>query len=230
MESKESTEAQTKETTQETTQTQIKEPTQTQTEETTQVQPQGATQTSAPQTFYSDKLKRAMHLLLFRRGKMPGAKEWELKEKIGKNYEQVLEQLNQLLSELDLEIKKVKERTPAYATQDEMPRDESRYYITLKGTLGLKEAKMIGWRIDNLAALAAAVAFLLSKQGKAPRDELEKLLANKFGRWKSVTLVDVFLRTGYLEEDDAGVTSLGWRTQSEIDLKALMTRMAEVKL
>ena len=212
--SQEATQTQTEETTQETTQTQLKE----------------TTQTSAPQTFYSDKLKRAMHLLLFRRGKMPGAKEWELKEKIGKNYEQVLEQLNQLLSELDLEIKKVKERTPAYATQDEMPRDESRFYITLKGTLGLKEAKMIGWRIDNLAALAAAVAFLLSKQGKAPREDLEKLLANKFGRWKSVTLVDIFLRTGYLEEDDAGVISLGWRTQSEIDLKALMTRMAEVKL
>ncbi|MGD0424273.1 MAG: hypothetical protein ABSA92_12565 [Candidatus Bathyarchaeia archaeon] len=186
-----------------------------------------ATQT---QTFYSDKLKRAMHLLLFRRGKMPGAKEWELKEKVGKNFEQVLEQLNQLLSELDLEIRKVKERTPAYASQDGTPADESRYYITLKGTLGLKEAKMIGWRIDNLAALAATVALLMSKQGKAPREDLEKLLANKFGRWKSVTLVDIFLRTGYLEEDDAGVISLGWRTQSEIDLKALMTRMAEVKL
>jgi len=182
------------------------------------------------QTFYSDKLKRAMHLLLFRRGKMPGAKEWELKEKVGKNFEQVLEQLNQLLSELDLEIRKIKERTPAYATEDGMPADESRYYITLKGTLGLKEAKMIGWRIDNLAALAATVALLMSKQGKAPREDLEKLLANKFGRWKSVTLVDIFLRTGYLEEDDAGVISLGWRTQSEIDLKALMTRMAEVKL
>ncbi|MGA3405269.1 MAG: hypothetical protein ABSD49_06035 [Candidatus Bathyarchaeia archaeon] len=186
-----------------------------------------ATQTQA---FYSDKLKRAMHLLLFRRGKIPGAKEWELKEKVGKNFEQVLEQLNQLLSELDLEIKKVRERAPAYATQDRTATDETRYCITLKGTLGLKEAKMIGWRIDNLAALAATVAYLLSKQGKAPREDLEKLLSNKFGRWKSITLVDIFLRTGYLEEDDAGVTSLGWRTQSEIDLKALMTRMAEVKL
>jgi hypothetical protein len=187
-------------------------------------------ETTQTQTFYSDKLKRAMHLLLFRRGKMPGAKEWELKEKVGKNFEQVLEQLNLLLSELDLEIKKVKERPPSYATQDESVADENRYYITLKGTLGLKEAKMIGWRIDNLAALAATVAYLLSKQGKAPREDLEKLLSNKFGRWKSVTLVDIFLRTGYLEEDDAGVTSLGWRTHSEIDLKALMTKMAEVKL
>ncbi len=161
---------------------------------------------------------------------MPGAKEWELKEKLGKNFEQVIEQLNQLLSELDLEIKKVKESSSLETMQEARPGDMTRYYITLKGSLGLKEAKMIGWRIDNLAALAASIAYLLSKQGKAPRDDLERLLSNKFGKWKAVTLVDVFLRTGYLEEDDAGVTSIGWRTQSEVDLKTLMTKMAEVKL
>jgi hypothetical protein len=178
------------------------------------------------QTFYADKLKRAMHLLIFRRGKMPGAKEWELKEKLGKNFEQVLTQLNELLSELDLEIKKVAE----HGMIDTGSTGEYRYYIALKGSMGLKEAKMIGWRIDNLAALSASLAYLLSKQGKAPREDLEKLLSIKFGRWKAMTLVDVFLRTGYLEEDDAGVTALGWRTRSEIDLKQLMTRMAEVKL
>ncbi|MGA2784531.1 MAG: hypothetical protein ABSF09_07535 [Candidatus Bathyarchaeia archaeon] len=157
------------------------------------------------QTFYADKLKRAIHLLLFKRGKMPGAKEWELKEKLGKNFEQVIEQLNQLLSELDLEIKKVKESSSLETMQENRPGEMTRYYITL-------------------------TAYLLSKQGKAPRDDLEKLLSNKFGKWKAVTLVEVFLRTGYLEEDDAGVTSIGWRTQSEVDLKALMTKMAEVKL
>ncbi len=183
-------------------------------------------------SFYSDKLKRAVHLLLFRRGKMPGAREWELKEKLGKNYEQVLGQLNQLLSELDLEIKKVTEPQ----TSDIAPEgvtaalNEARYHVTLKGTLGLKEAKMIGWRVDNLAALSASLAFLVSKQGKAPREDVEKLLAHKFGRWKAATLADIFLRTGYLDEDDAGVMSLGWRTKSEVDLRALMTKMAGAKL
>lgn len=184
----------------------------------------------AAQSFYSEKLKRAIHLLLFRRGKMPGAKEWELKEKLGRNFAQILEQLNQLLSELDLEIKKVKESSSSEISSDAHPEDETRYYIALKGGLGLTEAKMMGWRIDNLAALAASIAYLLSKQGKAPREDLEKLLSNKFGRWKAVTLVDIFLHTGYLEEDDAGVTSLGWRSRSEVDLKTLMTKMAEVKL
>lgn len=181
-------------------------------------------------SFYSDKLKRAVHLLLFRRGRIPGAKDWELKEKLGKNYEQVLEQLNQLLSELDLEIKKVKETSTGEITPEGTPLEEARYQVILKGTLGLKEAKMIGWRVDNLAALSASLAYLVSKQGKAPREEVEKLLAHKFGRWKAATLVDIFLRAGYLEEDDAGVMALGWRTNSEVDLRALMTKMAEAKL
>ena len=183
-------------------------------------------------SFYTDKLKRAVHLLLFRRGKIPGAREWEFKEKVGKNYEQVLAQLNELLSELDLEVKKVAEpRTEETAAEGgRAGLEEARYFVALKGTLGVKEAKMIGWRIDNLAALSASVAYLVSKQGKAGREDLEKLLAQKFGRWKAITLVDIFLRSGYLEENDAGTMSLGWRTRSEIDLRALMTKMAEAKV
>ncbi len=189
------------------------------------------TETQA-KSFYSDKLKRAVHLLLFRRGKIPGAREWEFKEKVGKNYEQVLAQLNELLSELDLEVKKVAEPRTEETTAEagRAGLQEARYFVALKGTLGLKEAKMIGWRIDNLAALSASVAYLVSKQGKAGREDLEKLLAQKFGRWKALTLVDIFLRSGYLEEDDAGTMSLGWRTRSEIDLRALMTKMAEAKV
>jgi len=183
-------------------------------------------------SFYSDKLKRAIHLLVFRRGKMPGAREWELKEKVGKNYEQVLEQLNQMLSELDLEVKKVTEPSTGQITEEgtPVPMDEARYYVALKGSLGLKEAKMIGWRIDNLAALSGAIAYLVAKQGKAPRQDVEKVIALKYGRWKAATLVDVFLRTGYLDEDDAGVMGLGWRTKSEVNLPALMTKMTEGKV
>ena len=43
-------------------------------------------------------------------------------------------------------------------------------------------------------------------------------------------MVDVFLRTGYLDEDDAGVMALGWRTKSEVNLPALMTKMTEGKV
>ncbi len=182
-------------------------------------------------SFYSDKLKRAVHLLFFRRGKMPGAKEWELKEKVGKNYQQVLDQLGTMLSELDLEIKKVTEPASGQMVSDEsgVQMEEPRYYVILKGSLGLKEAKMIGWRIDNLAALSGIIAYIVAKQGKTPREDVEKLAAQKYGRWKAMTLVDIFLRAGYLEEDDAGVMSLGWRTKAEVNLPALMTKMTEGK-
>ncbi|HYB84336.1 MAG TPA: hypothetical protein VED86_03325 [archaeon] len=187
------------------------------------------TKETETKSFYSDKLKRAVHLLIFRRGKLPGAKEWELKEKVGKNYQQVLEQLNTILSDLDLEIKKVSEPPSGQMAESEetVQMNEPRYYATLKGSLGVKEAKMIGWRIDNLAALTGAIAYLVAKQGKAPRDDVERVVAEKYGRWKAATLVDIFLRAGYLEEDDAGVTSLGWRTKAEVNLPALMTKMTE---
>ena len=60
--------------------------------------------------FYSDKLKHATHLLLFKRGKMPGAKEWELKSRLGRNYKEIIKQLDVLLEELDLEVKRIEPR------------------------------------------------------------------------------------------------------------------------
>ena len=64
-------------------------------------------ETTDEKRFYSDKLKHAIHLLLFKRGKMPGAKEWELKASLGKNYKEVLKQVDALLAELDLEVKRL---------------------------------------------------------------------------------------------------------------------------
>jgi len=181
--------------------------------------------------FYSDKLKHAIHLLLFKRGKMPGAKEWELKASLGKNYKEVLKQVDALLSELDLEVKRV-EPDKSQARQlgegsvaDDL--EDARYLVTLRGTLAPKEARLSGWRIDNLAALTVAIAYVVTKQGKAPREEVEKLIAEKVGRWKTLTLMDVFVRNGYLREDEAGSLTLGWRTTSEVNLRDLMTLLAE---
>lgn len=176
--------------------------------------------------FYGEKLKRAVHLLLFRRGRLPGAKEWELKQQLGKNYNQIVEQLNSLLGDLDLEVKKVKED---YAEPEDSPAPDMRYIVTLKGTIAPREARLSGWRIDNLAALTASLAYVVSKQGKAPREEIEKLLANKVGRWKTLTLLDSFVRNGYLREDLDGTLALGWRAKAEVDLTSLMTLIASSK-
>ncbi|MEM2965276.1 MAG: hypothetical protein QXE22_07510, partial [Candidatus Bathyarchaeia archaeon] len=53
---------------------------------------------------YPEKLKRAARLLLFKRGRKPGMKEWELKAELGKRYLDVLKDLNEILKELDLEV------------------------------------------------------------------------------------------------------------------------------
>jgi len=188
-------------------------------------------ESSDEKRFYSDKLKHAIHLLLFKRGKMPGAKEWELKASLGKNYKEVVKQLDTLLAEFDLEVKRVEpDRShTAESPEDlsEVKTEDARYLITLRGTLTPKEARLSGWRIDNLAALTVAIAYVVTKQGKAPREEVEKLLAEKVGRWKTLTLLDAFVRNGYLKEDEAGSLSLGWRTASEVNLRDLMTLLAE---
>ncbi len=164
-------------------------------------------------------------MLFFKRGKVPGARSWELKAGLGKGYSKLLEQLDELLKELDLEVKKVEAPTGEYGPEEE----GYRYFVRLKGTLAPKEARMSGWRIDNLAALAACLAVIVSKQGKVERKEAEELVARKAGRWRTLTLIDTFLRTGYLEEDEEGLVKLGWRTRAEVDLQSLMMLVAEAK-
>jgi hypothetical protein len=88
---------------------------------------------------------------------------------------------------------------------------------------------MTGWRIDNLAALAACLSLIVSKQGKSERKELEEVIGQKVGRWRALTLTDAFLRSGYLEEDEEGLVKLGWRTRAELDLENLMMLIAESK-
>lgn len=178
--------------------------------------------------FYAEKLKRAVHLLFFKRGRTPGVKSWELKTSLGKDYEEVLKQLNQLLGDIDLEVKEVEEETPSSTRfQTATGEAESRFLVTLKGGLTLREARMCGWRIDNLAGLTMAIAYAVSKQGKAPRKEVEETLARKFGRWRSMVMMDIFIRSRYLEEDETGLIGLGWRTKAEVDLRSIMTLLLE---
>ncbi|MEM3571910.1 MAG: hypothetical protein QW589_08305 [Candidatus Bathyarchaeia archaeon] len=170
----------------------------------------------------SEKIKKAVQLLFFKRGKAPGAKEWELKIKLGKNYEEVLKQLNEMINELGLEVKKVEENS---RINDK--KIEARYLITLKETLSLTEAKTCGWRIDNLAGLAIVISYIISKQGRSLRSDIENLLSQKLGKWRSMNMIDAFIRSGYLYQDDKGMISLGWRTLAEVDMKTLMKLVIE---
>ena len=167
---------------------------------------------------YARKLKRAAQLLLFQRHRLPGVKGWELRRSLGKNYMKVIERLNEELEKLGLQVKVVYEEEPAGDVEARL--DRTRFFVTLKGKLTASDVQASGWRIDDLAALAATLAYLNSRHGKAPKGEVERLLTLKLPSWRVRIVLDRFVRLGYLEEDE-GVLKVGWRTKAEVDPKAL---------
>jgi hypothetical protein len=181
------------------------------------------------QSYYPERVKRAAHMLFFKRGRVPGARSWELKTGLGKEYLKVLTQLDESLNDLDLEVKRVESQTLSDYKSEIGGEDDIRYFVRLKGSLTPREARMTGWRLDNLAALAACLSLVVSKQGRSERKELETVIGEKVGRWRALTLTDAFLRSGYLEEDEEGLVKLGWRTRAELDLERLMMLIAESK-
>jgi hypothetical protein len=101
--------------------------------------------------------------------------------------------------------------------------DESdRYFITFRGHPTLTEARTFGWRIDDMAMLTVALAHILAKGGKAQLKEVERILEEKFPRWRVETTLDRFIRRGYLSEDEKGLLYMGWRARAEIDQKTLL--------
>lgn len=161
-----------------------------------------------------EKVSRAAQLLLYRRHMQPGVKAWELKRDIGRNYSEVLKVLDGELQKLGLTVKKVSE--------GEEGTESARYFVTMRGHPSVSGVRTFGWRIDDMAILTVALSYILSKRGKAPLKEVERVLGEKFPRWRVEQDIDRFIRRGYLEEDDEGVLYVGWRTRAEVDQKALL--------
>jgi len=172
---------------------------------------------------YASKMKRATHMLFYRRHQKPGVKGWELHRELGADYPKVLEILDDYLKALDLQVKTVFEEEKKSAAKPSLEElDRARFYITLRGELTPKESKMIGWRIDDLAGLAVAISYIISKKGQAPRKDVEDLLSEKLPGWKVGLNIDRYIRYGYLQEDDNEQLYLDWRTRAEVDEKALV--------
>ncbi|HEX9863261.1 MAG TPA: hypothetical protein VGB11_08295 [Candidatus Bathyarchaeia archaeon] len=172
---------------------------------------------------YASKMKRATHMLFYRRHQKPGVKGWELHKALGADYPKVLDILDDYLKSLDLQVKTVYEEEKAPVEKPSLEElDKARFYVTLRGDLTPKETKMIGWRIDDLAGLAVAIAYVISKKGQAPRKEVEKLLSEKLPNWKVGLNIDRYIRYGYLQQDDKEQLYLDWRTRAEVDQKALI--------
>ncbi len=177
---------------------------------------------SKRKAYYANKIKRAVHLLFYRRHRKPGVKGWELSKALGSDYPKVLKILDKYLKALDLQVKTVfEEGKPAEKPTLEQL-DKARFYVTLRGELTPKEAKMIGWRIDDLAGLAISIAYIVSKKGKVPRKEVEELLRDKLPGWKVGINIDRYIRYGYLTQDENEQLYLDWRTHAEVDQKALI--------
>jgi len=172
---------------------------------------------------YASKMKRATHMLFYRRHQKPGVKGWELNRALGADYPKVLEVLNDYLKSLDLQVKTVFEEQKAPAGKPKLEElNRARFYVTLRGELTPKESKMIGWRIDDLAGLAIAISHIISKKGQAPRKDVEDILSEKLPGWKVGMNIDRYVRYGYLQQDENEQLYLDWRTRAEVDEKALI--------
>ena len=162
------------------------------------------------------KVKKAAQLLFFRRHRIPGVKGWELKKALGENYMSIIGVLNSTLDRFGMEVTRISEEGDGGEGKEKTERD--RFMIVLKSPLVEKAS---GERIDNVAMLSAALAFIISKQGKAQRNAVEDFLSGKFPKHRVYAALDRYIKQGYLGEDD-NVLHIGWRTRAEVDKKTLL--------
>src|SRR5207245_4200664 len=76
-------------------------------------QPKGGSHTGEVKnepTYYNEKVKRAAHMLFFKRGRVPGARSWELKTGLGKGLTKVMEQLDEGRTDVDIEERNAEEQ------------------------------------------------------------------------------------------------------------------------
>jgi hypothetical protein len=176
---------------------------------------------------YARKMKKAAQILFFQRHRRPGVKGWELRKILGKDFFKILDLLDVELEKLGLKVKIVyeEEEPPKSPSIEQLER--ARFYITLDNPLTVTDTTMSGWRIDDVAALAVTVAHIVSKQGKAPRKEVEQLLKQKFPKWRVDLNLDRYIRWGYINQDEKDILYLDWRSKAEIDLKTLVNLILE---
>ena len=170
---------------------------------------------SADRALLERKVRKAFQVLVLQRGRNPGVKGWEMKRHLGRDYRKIVEVLSEDVSSLGLEVFEVK---GADGTDD-----SSRFLLRFREPPTVSEAETSGIRIDDLAVLAATIALINSKQGRAARREVEQFLREKFPKWRVEYSLDRYVKRGYLEQDDRTMLHVGWRTRAEVDEKTLMT-------
>ena len=161
------------------------------------------------------KVRKAFQTLVLQRGRNPGVKGWEMKRHLGREFRKILEVLSEDIAPMGLEVFEVK--------GPDGTDDSSRFLLRFRDPPTVSEAETSGIRIDDLAVLAASIAFVNSKQGRVARREVELFLREKFPRWRVEYSLDRYVKRGYLEQDERSMLHVGWRTRAEVDEKTLMT-------
>ncbi|MDI9609371.1 MAG: hypothetical protein QFX34_03725 [Candidatus Verstraetearchaeota archaeon] len=172
------------------------------------------------------KIRKAAQLIMYQHHRLPGVKGYELRKYIGRDFMKIVSLLQRKLDDLGLEVKIVYADGLEHPNPTEEELEQARFYVISKAPLQMGDASLSGWRIDTLAVFAATVAYLTSKQGRAPRRDVEELLQEKFPDWKIDQDLNRFIRRGYLDEDQNCVLFIGWRTRVEIDRKRLLDMIA----
>ena len=172
-------------------------------------------------TRYSRKVKEAVHLLFFKHHRLPGVRGWELRQELGAEWLDVVDVLDKQLKPLDLQVTRALD-DPDIIEPTRAQLADARFYITMRGSVDQKTAKTIGWRIDDIAGLAVTIAFLISRQGKTPRVDVERTLGEKLPGWRAKMNVDRYIDEGYLGEDESGNLYIDWRSRAEVDQKQLV--------
>ncbi|MEM2914857.1 MAG: hypothetical protein QXH91_05605 [Candidatus Bathyarchaeia archaeon] len=173
-------------------------------------------------TVYHDKIKKAARMLFFQKYRKPGMKGWELRRALGKNYLKIIDLLNLELEKLGLRVNIVSDDGTPKDKLTEGQKEKAWFFITFTEGLTPDDVEMSGWRIDDLAVLAVAISYITSKQGKALRADIERILKQKLPEWRVTINLDRFIKMGYLSQDENRVLHIGWRTRAEIDQKALL--------
>jgi hypothetical protein len=170
---------------------------------------------SADTALLERKVRKAFQVLILQRGRNPGVKGWEMKRYLGRDFRKIIEVLGEDLAPMGLEVFEVKGADGSD--------DSSRFLLRFRDPPTVSEAETSGIRIDDLAVLAATIAFVNSKQGRVARREVEHFLREKFPKWRVEYSLDRYVKRGYLEQDERAMVHIGWRTRAEVDEKTLMT-------
>ena len=91
-----------------------------------------------------------------------------MKRHLGRDYRKIIEVLTEDVAPMGLEVFEVK----GVDGSD----DSSRFLLRFREPPTISEAETSGIRIDDLAVLAASIAFINSKQSRVSRREVEQFL------------------------------------------------------